>query len=310
MEKEVFSLANQLMLLVTDYALDVLGALLLLVAGWIVAGWIQKHTGKVLQRVDRIDATLSSFVTNLVRYAILILVIIAVLAQFGVQTTSIIAVLGAAGLAVGLALQGTLSNIAAGVLLLFLRPFKVDEYIDAGGIAGTVRDVGLFTTEFQTFDGIFMMVPNSQLASAAIKNYSRLPTRRLDLQVGISYTDNMNKAMRVLNEILENDERILDDPSHEVMVKELGDSSVNINLRCWTNRQNYWSLLFDLTKQSKQQLDKHGISIPFPQRDVHLYHEDKPLESTKTPTLDSDPETEPSEFTSSHRSKTEGDDSD
>jgi small conductance mechanosensitive channel len=309
MEKEVFSLANQLMLLVTDYALDVIGALLLLVAGWIVAGWIQKHTGKVLQRVDRIDATLSSFVTNLVRYAILLLVVIAVLAQFGVQTTSIIAVLGAAGLAVGLALQGTLSNIAAGVLLLFLRPFKVDEYIDAGGIAGTVRDVGLFTTEFQTFDGLFLMVPNSQLASAAIKNYSRLPTRRLDLQVGISYTDNMNKAMRVLNEILVNDERILDDPPHEVMVKELGDSSVNINLRCWTNRQNYWSLLFDLTKETKQQLDDHGISIPFPQRDVHLYQEVKPQDSPKVAGADSEPETDQGEFPSSRHSKTERDDS-
>ena len=309
MEKEVFSLANQLMLLVTDYALDVIGALLLLVAGWIIAGWIQKHTGKVLQRVDRIDATLSSFVTNLVRYAILILVIIAVLAQFGVQTTSIIAVLGAAGLAVGLALQGTLSNIAAGVLLLFLRPFKVDEYIDAGGIAGTVRDVGLFTTEFQTYDGIFMMVPNSQLASAAIKNYSRLPTRRLDLQVGISYADNMHKAMKVLNEILENDDRILDDPPHQVMVKELGDSSVNINLRCWTNRQNYWSLLFDLTKQAKQQLDDHGISIPFPQRDVHLYHEESPKESVKTSASDFEDESDQGEFSSLRRSRTEADDS-
>lgn len=309
MEKEVFSLVNQLMLLVTDYALDAMGALLLLVAGWMVAGWIQKHTGKLLQRVDRIDATLRSFVTNMVRYAILILVIIAVLAQFGVQTTSIIAVLGAAGLAVGLALQGTLSNIAAGVLLLFLRPFKVDEYIDAGGIAGTVRDVGLFTTELQTFDGIFMMVPNSQLASAAIKNYSRLPTRRLDLQIGISYADNMNKAMSILNEILENDERILDNPIHEVMVKELADSSVNINLRCWTNRQNYWSLLFDLTKQAKQQLDEHGISIPFPQRDVHLYREEKPLESTKTSVSDAEYESDSGEFSSFRRSKTEGDDS-
>jgi small conductance mechanosensitive channel len=309
MEKEVFSLANQLMVFVTDYALDVIGALLLMIGGWIVAGWIQKHTGKVLQRAERIDATLSSFVTNLVRYAILILVVIAVLAQFGVQTTSIIAVLGAAGLAVGLALQGTLSNIAAGVLLLFLRPFKVDEYIDAGGIAGTVRDVGLFTTELQTFDGIFMMVPNSQLASAAIKNYSRLPTRRLDLQIGISYADNMDKAMRVLNEILENDKRILDEPVHEVMVKELADNSVNINLRCWTNRQNYWSLLFDLTKQAKQQLDDHGISIPFPQRDVHLYHEEKPLESEMISASDSESESDSGEYPPLRRSRTEGDDS-
>ena len=136
-----------------------------------VAGWVHRYTQKLLRRVPRIDETLRSFLTHLVRYSILILVIVAVLAQFGVQTTSIIAVLGAAGLAVGLALQGTLSNIAAGVLLLFLRPFKVGEYIDAGGVSGTVRDVGLFSTELKTFDGIFMMVPNSQLASAAIKKY-------------------------------------------------------------------------------------------------------------------------------------------
>jgi len=275
----------------------------LLISGWLVAGWVHKHTSKVLQRVHKVDATLRSFVTNLVRYAILVLVIIAVLAQFGVQTTSIIAVLGAAGLAVGLALQGTLSNIAAGVLLLFLRPFKVDEYIDAGSIAGTVRDVGLFTTELKTYDGIFMMVPNSQLASAAIKNYSRLPTRRLDLVVGISYADNLNKAMRVLSEILQNDGRILDNPVHEVLVKELAESSVNINLRCWTNRQDYWSLLFDLTKQTKQQLDEHGISIPFPQRDVHLYQEEK---QTK---IVSELESTEDKHPSFQRSKTEGDDS-
>ena len=309
MEKEVFSLANQLMLLVTDYALDVIGALLLLVGGWIVAGWIEKHTDKVLKRIDRVDATLRSFVTNLVRYAILVLVMIAVFAQFGIQTTSIIAVLGAAGLAVGLALQGTLANIAAGVLLLFLRPFKVGESIDAGSVAGTVREIGLFSTELQTWDGIFLMVPNSQLASASIQNYSRLPTRRLNLVVGISYTDDIDKAMRVLNEILQNDERILDDPAHQVMVKELADSSVNMNLRCWTNRENYWSLRFDLTKQAKQQLDEHGITIPFPQRDVHFYRKERQPETMKTTASESEYDTEPGGYPPLRRSKTEGDDS-
>jgi len=288
MEDEVFSIANQLIVLITDYALDIVGALLLLIAGWVVAGWIEKHTGKVLKRIDRVDATLRSFVTNLVRYAILVLVMIAVFAQFGIQTTSIIAVLGAAGLAVGLALQGTLANIAAGVLLLFLRPFKVGESIDAGSVAGTVREIGLFSTELQTWDGIFLMVPNSQLASAAIQNYSRLPTRRLNLVVGISYTDDIDKALKVLSELLQNDERILDDPAHQVMVKELAESSVNINLRCWTNRENYWSLRFDLTKQAKQRLDEYDISIPFPQRDVHLYHEGKQPEAMKTTASESE----------------------
>ena len=288
MEDEVFSIANQLIVLITDYALDIVGALLLLIAGWVVAGWIEKHTGKVLKRIDRVDATLRSFVTNLVRYAILVLVMIAVFAQFGIQTTSIIAVLGAAGLAVGLALQGTLANIAAGVLLLFLRPFRVGESIDAGSIAGTVREIGLFSTELQTWDGIYLMVPNSQLASAAIQNYSRLPTRRLNLVIGISYTDDIDKTLKVLSELLQNDERILDDPAHQVMVKELAESSVNINLRCWTNRENYWSLRFDLTKQAKQRLDEYDISIPFPQRDVHLYHEGKQPEAMKTTASESE----------------------
>ena len=277
MTSEMFNSASPLIALIIDYALDMVGAVLLLIAGWMVAGWVQKHTARMLGAVERVDATLLSFVTQLVRYSILILVMVAVLAQFGVQTTSIIAVLGAAGLAVGLALQGTLANIAAGVLLLFLRPFKIGEYIDAGGVAGTVREIGLFATEFESYDGIFVMVPNSQLASAAITNYSRLPTRRLDLVIGISYGDNMNQAMTVLNDLLVHDDRILKEPAHQVMVKELADSSVNLNLRCWTKRQAYWSLLFDLTKQAKERLDKHGISIPFPQRDVHLFPTEAPV---------------------------------
>ena len=227
MTNEILNSASPLIALIIDYALDMVGAVLLLIAGWIVAGWVQKHTARMLGAVERVDATLLSFVTQSVRYTILILVMVAVLAQFGVQTTSIIAVLGAAGLAVGLALQGTLANIAAGVLLLFLRPFKIGEYIDAGGIAGTVREIGLFATEFKSYDGIFVMVPNSQLASAAITNYSRLPTRRLDLVVGISYGDNMNQAMTGLNDLLVNEDRILKDPAPQVMVKELADSSVN-----------------------------------------------------------------------------------
>ena len=277
MTSEMFNSASPLIALIIDYALDMVGAVLLLIAGWMAAGWVQTHTARMLGAVERVDATLLSFVTQLVRYSILILVMVAVLAQFGVQTTSIIAVLGAAGLAVGLALQGTLANIAAGVLLLFLRPFKIGEYIDAGGVAVTVREIGLFATEFESYDGIFVMVPNSQLASAAITNYSRLPTRRLDLVIGISYGDNMNQAMTVLNDLLVNDDRILEDPAHQVMVKELADSSVNLNLRCWTKRQDYWSLLFDLTKQAKERLDKHGISIPFPQRDVHLFPTEAPV---------------------------------
>ena len=305
MTSEIFNSASPLIALIIDYALDVVGAVLLLIAGWMVAGWVQKHTARMLGAVERVDATLLSFVTQLVRYSILILVMVAVLAQFGVQTTSIIAVLGAAGLAVGLALQGTLANIAAGVLLLFLRPFKIGEYIDAGGVAGTVREIGLFATEFESYDGIFVMVPNSQLASAAITNYSRLPTRRLDLVIGISYGDNMNQAMTVLNDLLVHDDRILKEPAHQVMVKELADSSVNLNLRCWTNRQDYWSLLFDLTKQAKERLDKHGISIPFPQRDVHLFPTEAPVATAGQSVSDVDEV----EYTAPERRQTEREES-
>ena len=305
MTSEIFNSASPLIALIIDYALDMVGAVLLLIAGWMVAGWVQKHTARMLGAVERVDATLLSFVTQLVRYSILILVMVAVLAQFGVQTTSIIAVLGAAGLAVGLALQGTLANIAAGVLLLFLRPFKIGEYIDAGGVAGTVREIGLFATEFESYDGIFVMVPNSQLASAAITNYSRLPTRRLDLVIGISYGDNMNQAMTVLNDLLVHDDRILKEPAHQGMVKELADSSVNLNLRCWTKRQDYWSLLFDLTKQAKERLDKHGISIPFPQRDVHLFPTEAPVATAGQSVSDVDEV----EYTAPERRQTEREES-
>ena len=305
MTSEILNSASPLIALIIDYGLDMVGAVLLLIAGWIVAGWVQKHIARMLGSVERVDATLLSFVTQLVRYLILILVMVAVLAQFGVQTTSIIAVLGAAGLAVGLALQGTLANIAAGVLLLFLRPFKIGEYIDAGGVAGTVREIGLFATEFKSYDGIFVIVPNSHLASVAITNYSRLPTRRMDLVIGISYGDNMNQAMTVLNDLLANDDRILKEPAHQVMVKELADSSVNLNLRCWANRQDYWSLLFDLTKQAKERLDEHGISIPFPQRDVHLF----PAEALAVKVDQSVASADYTEYAAPHRRQTEREES-
>ncbi len=194
----------------------------------------------------------------------------AVLARLGIQTTSIIAVLGAAGLAIGLALQGTLQNIAAGIMLLILRPFKVGDYIDAGGTAGTVDEIGLFTTDMTTFDGIYLSVPNSSLWNTSILNYTRLPTRRLDIPVGIAYEDDVEKALSLLLEKLRTDSRVLADPEPQVMVTALGESSVDLNLRCWSLREDFWALRFDLNKNAKLWLDSAGISIPFPQRDVHL----------------------------------------
>jgi small conductance mechanosensitive channel len=269
MEWDVNKLLETYGELTLQYALDILGALILLVAGWVLAGWARRALRRTLLRLPRADATVAGVLSSLARYTILLIVVVAVLAQFGVQTASILAVLGTAGLAIGLALQGTLSNIAAGVMLLFLRPFKVGDYIDAEGIAGTVEEIGLFNTEFTTYDGVYRSVPNSQIWSRSILNYSRLPTRRLDLAVGVDYGDDLERALGVLRDLLEGDARVLKDPEPQVMVSELAESAVNLNLRCWANTEDFWALRFDLTRQAKERIEAAGCSIPFPQRVVH-----------------------------------------
>ena len=236
---------------VSGYGLELIAALVILVFGWWLAGRVQKLILRALDRLPRMDATLKPFLSSLARYAIIAITLVAVLARLGVQTTSIIAVLGAAGLAIGLALQGTLQNIAAGIMLLLLRPFKVGDYIDAGGISGTVDEIGLFTTDMTTFDGVYRSVPNASLWNTSILNYSRLPTRRMDVPVGIAYEDDVERAMALL-------------------LTNLGESSVDLSLRCWADRSNFWTLKFELNKNAKLWLDAAGISIPFPQRDVHL----------------------------------------
>ena len=259
--------------LALGYSLNVLGALVILIIGWTVAGWVRRSLRRALTRLPAADATVSVVLSNLARYLILVLILVAVLAQFGVHTASILAILGTAGLAVGLALQGTLTNIAAGMMILFLRPFKVGDYIDADGIAGTVDEIGLFTTELTTYDGVYRSVPNNQIWSRAILNYSRLPTRRLDLPVGIAYNDDIGRAMAAMGALLEGDERVLGDPAPQVMVTELADSAVNLNLRCWTNSSDYWALKFELTHQIKERIEAAGCSIPFPQHVVHMTRE-------------------------------------
>ena len=273
--QEILDLFNQVVDLAVQYGLNLVGALVMLIGGWIVAGWVRRGVLRLLDRAPGVEGTLKPVIASVARYAILVFVLIAGLAQFGIHTTSIIAVLGTAGLAVGLALQGTLQNIAAGFMLLFLRPFRVGDYIDAEGLAGTIDEVGLFITHMHTYDGVYIQVPNGQLWNRAIRNYSRLPTRRLDIVVGISYADDIDKTQAVLMDLLENDARAHADPAPEVMVNELAESSVNLGLRCWTDAGDYWSLRFDLTKAAKQRLDAEGITIPFPQREVHLYQAEK-----------------------------------
>jgi small conductance mechanosensitive channel len=237
---------------VVDVVPSLAGAIILLIAGWIVAGTAETWFYRSLGAGNRLDETVRRFLSKALRYAILVIVLVAVLAQFGVQTASIIAALGAAGLAIGLALQGTLQNVAAGIMLIVLRPFKVGEFVAAGSLMGTVVEIGLFMTELKTVDGLFLAVPNSQLWSSAITNYSRHEIRRNDLAVGIGYGDDIAKAESVMT-----------------FVAELGDSSVVVTLRYWTATSDWWATSRDLTKEVKLALDESGISIPFPQRDVH-----------------------------------------
>ncbi len=266
-QDQIQALLNQL----ASYALDAVGALVILLVGWWIAGRTQYLVRRALDRVPRIDDTLKPFLSSSVRYFVIVITFVAVLAEFGVQTTSIIAVLGAAGLAIGLALQGTLQNIAAGIMLLVLRPFRVGEYIDAGGVSGTVDAINLFTTDMTTYDGVYRSVPNAELWNRNILNYSRNPTRRLDIPVGIAYEDDVEQALDLLLSHLSQDTRVLPDPEPQVLVTGLGDSSVDLTLRCWTSRTDFWPLRFELNKKVKLWLDAAGISIPFPQRDVHLY---------------------------------------
>jgi small conductance mechanosensitive channel len=255
---------------VATYGLDVLGAVLILVVGIIVAGWAQRATRRALSKINRLDETLRMFFASIVRYVIIIFVILAVLNQFGVQTASLIALVGAAGLAIGLAMQGTLSNVAAGVMLLIFRPFKVGDFIDAGGQAGTVRELGLFLTEMNTPDNVRISVPNGAIWGSAIKNFSFNATRRVDLVVGIAYGDDINKAIASINAVIIGDERSHKEPAPLIAVTELADSSVNLVIRVWCDAGNYWPLKFDLTKAIKERLDADGITIPFPQRDIHM----------------------------------------
>ena len=256
--------------LAVDYGLDLVGALLLLIGGWIIAAWVRRLVRRQLDRIGGADPTITGFVATLARYLVLIVVVIAVLAQFGVQTASILAVLGTIGLGVGLALQGTLSNIAGGMVLLFLRPFRVGDYVDAGGKAGTVEEIGLFSTQLTTFDGVYLTVPNSQIAAEPILNYSRNATRRIDVAVGIAYDDDVERGMAALQAVLEADERVLAEPAPQVMVIALADSSVNLNMRCWTRTEDFWALTFDLNHKAKAAVEGAGLSIPFPQHDVHI----------------------------------------
>jgi len=252
------------------YGIKVIAALAIFIIGRMAASGIKAILRRVLQK-GHVDPTLVSFLTNLCYVLILAFVIIAALGQLGVQTASFVAVLGAAGLAVGLALQGSLANFAAGILMVIFKPFRVGDFIEAAGTMGVVEEIGIFTTELKSPDNKKIIVPNAKLTSDNIINYSAKEERRVDIVAGVSYRDNLDKVHKVLNEILVSDKRILKDPAPTIAVLELGSSSVNFAIRPWVKTSDYWDVFFSLQEQIKKRFDAEGITIPFPQQDVHLH---------------------------------------
>jgi small conductance mechanosensitive channel len=255
--------------LLSAWGMSVIGAIALLIIGRMVAGWVRRSITKALTRANT-DASLIPFFASMVYYVVLGFVLIAVLSLFGIETTSLIAVFGAAGLAVGLALQGTLSNFAAGVMLLIFRPIRVGDFVEVAGQAGTVAEISIFNTIMNTGDNVRITIPNAQVYGDTVKNYSFNDTRRIDLVMGIGYGDNIGTAISIIERVITGDERTLRDPAPTVAVAELADSSVNLVVRPWCKKEDYWALRWDLTRKLKEELEAGGCNIPFPQHDVHV----------------------------------------
>ncbi|SHH94787.1 mechanosensitive ion channel family protein [Desulfofustis glycolicus] len=256
--------------LLAVYGIKVVGA----IAIFIVGRWVAKGVTGLIKRLmvkKQVDVTLVSFVSSLTYLALLAFVIIAALNQLGIQTASVIAVLAAAGLAIGLALQGSLSNFAAGILMIIFKPFKVGDYIEGAGVAGTVEAIEIFTTQLVSPANQVIIVPNAKIAGDNIVNYTSKGTRRLDLVFGIGYGDDIDTARQTIMELVKQDSRIFSDPQPQVLVTQLADSSVNLTLRAWAANADFWNVHFELIETVKKAFDSKGVSIPFPQRDVHLY---------------------------------------
>lgn len=268
MEK-LAELAKPLLEKAPELALQVLYAILIFAIGRIVAGIVKSIAVKIMRK-SKVEETLIGFASSLGYIGLMTMVIIASIGQLGIQTTQFVAVLGAAGLAVGLALQGSLSNFAAGVLMIIFKPIKVGDFIEGAGCTGEVMEISIFTTELKTPDNKKVIIPNGKISGDNITNFTALGTRRVELNVGISYGDDMQKARDLLTDMIAKDERVLKDPAPFVGVKELGDSSVNLVLRPWVKSEDYWGVFFDMNQRIKETLDANGFSIPFPQQDVHI----------------------------------------
>ncbi|MCW5629279.1 MAG: mechanosensitive ion channel [Rhodoferax sp.] len=272
MNEYIDQLNTQLTALLATYGMNVLGAIVTLVVGFAAAGWLSRLTNRAMRKADKIDPVFQPLPGKVVRIAVIVFTVIAVLNRFGVQTTSLIAVLGAAGLAIGLALQGTLSNVAAGVMILVFRPFKIGDVVNLGGDIYIIDSLGFFICKAHLPDGPTAFLPNSKIWGETILNLSVTDKdiRRVDEHYGIGYGDDINKAIAILKQIAADESRILKDPAPLIKVDSLGDSSVNILFRVWTSRADWWDTKLDLVQRCKEALEGGGISIPFPQRDVHL----------------------------------------
>ena len=249
--------------------INIVTALAIFFIGKYIARWVTNITLKSMNRSGQIDETLEKFLSSVIYGILLVVISLAALGQIGVETTSFIAILGAVGLAVGLAFQGTLSNISAGVMIIIFKPIKIGEFVDAGGAMGTIEDINIFNTIMKTGDNKVIIISNSNIIGGNITNFSRKDTRRVDLTFGIGYDDDLKLAKETLAQILSEDERILQEPAPFVAVSELADSSVNFVTRSWVNSADYWGVYFDTTEKVKLVFDEKGISIPYPQMDVH-----------------------------------------
>ena len=253
-----------------DLGINVLIAVVIFYVGKLVVGLVVRGIRKVMH-AQEVDKTLETFVSNLVRMVLMVVVVIAAISRVGIETTSFIAIFGAAGLAVGLAMQGSLSNFAAGVLIVMFRPYRVGDFVEAAGIAGVVEQVQILTTVLKTGDNKQIIVPNGQIMESIITNYSANETRRVDLVVGVSYDDDLDMVRETIEQLVAAEDRILDEPACTIAVSALADSSVNFVVRPWVKTSDYWGVMFDLTEAIKKRFDKEGISFPFPQQDVHLH---------------------------------------
>ncbi|MFH1303209.1 MAG: mechanosensitive ion channel domain-containing protein [Planctomycetota bacterium] len=256
----------------TQLAINVVLALVIFFVGKWIANLLGRFCNRLMKQA-KVDETLSRFLSNIIYAVLMVMVILAALSELGINTTSLAAVLAAAGFAVGMALQGTLGNFASGVMLILFKPFKVGDFVDAGDTSGIVEEIQIFSTHLRTGDNIAIILPNSKITGGTIRNYSKKETRRIDLVFGCGYDDDLKAVKAFLEEVVHGDARVLSDPEPVVAVNELGDSSVNFVVRPWVKNADYWTTRWDLTEKIKLGFDERGFNIPYPTRDLHVYHE-------------------------------------